>query len=122
MLSLYVWWLCMFTYAYVFRMYMCVWALHVCRHVYLSMCIYAEIKGEHQVSRFYILLHLFSLRQGLSVNQELGWQPENPQNCNPPVSALHSAGVSDSVIATLFRVGAGLYFSMLTQYVVLLIE
>lgn len=62
----------------------------VCRY---KLPVYGvEVKGGHQVSSS-ITLRLIPLRQDLSLDLELGWQPASP--CDPLVSNPHSTGVTD---------------------------
>lgn len=52
---------------------------------------------EEDLFSYSNILHLIPLKQNLSLNLELGWQPGNPSDA--PVSTHHSNGVIVMIIA-----------------------
>ena len=56
--------------------------VHVRVRVRVRVCVCVEARGRHWVSS------LISLRQDLSLNQELGWQPSRPTDplCPPAIA------------------------------------
>lgn len=64
----------------------CVWYMFTCVCRYAFLCMGVEIRERHQVSCS-IVVGLISLRQGLSLNVELGLQDaiqSNPLVSTPP--------------------------------------
>lgn len=77
-------------------MRMCmVYVLNVCVHVntYTGQCGNVEARGEY-LGSYLIICHSIPPRQDLSLNLELGWQPEHPSGplvCMPTELQVHAA-------------------------------